>query len=105
MIIGLLIVLIILWFLGYVRIGALPIPNLVLFTINNQPITLWNLLILLLIGSLVGILPSPFREIAGVILVLWILSTLGILAIGGLSSILVIAIIIGLIVYLVTGGG
>lgn len=105
MILGLLVVLIILWFLGYVRIGALPIPNLVLFTINNQAITLWNLLILVLISSLIGILPSPFREIAGVVLVLWILSTLGILAIGGLSSILVIAVIVGLIIYLITGGG
>ena len=98
---ALLVILIILWFAGYLRVGAFPIPDLSLFNINGQPITLWSILILLVISSVIGVLPSPFREIAGVLFILWILSVLGILAFGGLSSMLVIAIIMGLILYLV----
>lgn len=103
MIAALLIILILLWFFGYVHVNAIPIPDLQLFVINGQSITLWNVLILLVVAGLVGILPSPFREIAGVLLILWILSVLGILAITGLSSLLVLAIIIGLVVYLLGG--
>jgi hypothetical protein len=103
MLAGLLILLIILWFLGYIHIDGLTIPDLVLFTINGQPITLWNILILLVVAAVIGSLPSPFREIAGVLLILWILSVLGILAIAGLSSLLVIAFIIGLVLYLIKG--
>jgi hypothetical protein len=100
MIAVLLVILVLLWFLGYVRLDALPIPDLQLFVINGQPITLWNILIFLVIAGLVGILPSPLRQIAGVFLILWVLSILGILAIAGLSSLLVLAIIVGLIAYL-----
>ncbi len=96
----LLVILIILWFAGYLRVGTFPIPDLVLFNINGQPITLWNILILLVISAVIGVLPRPFRQIAGVLLVLWILSVLGILAFSGFSSMLVIAIIVGLILYL-----
>jgi hypothetical protein len=103
MLAGLLIILIILWFLGYIHIDGLTIPDLVLFTVNGQPITLWNILILLVVAAVIGSLPSPFREIAGVLLILWILSVLGILAIAGLSSLLVIAFIIGLVLYLIKG--
>jgi hypothetical protein len=99
----LLIILIILWLLGYVNIGSVNLPNLVLFNINGQPITLWNLLILFVIISIIGILPSPFREIAGVFLILWILSLLGIIAIAGLSNLLVIALIVGLILLILRG--
>ncbi|MBI2596352.1 hypothetical protein HYW46_06485 [Candidatus Daviesbacteria bacterium] len=97
---ALLVILIILWFVGYLSVGAFPIPDLILFNINGQPITLWNILILLVISSVIGVLPSPFKEIAGVLFILWVLSVLGILAFGGLSSMLVIAIIVGLILYL-----
>jgi hypothetical protein len=103
MLVGLLIVLIILWFLGYIHIQGLNIPDITLFSINNHPITLVNLLILLVIGVIIGVLPNPFRAIASVFLVLWILSVLGILAFTGLSSILVISIIAGLILYLLNG--
>lgn len=99
MITALILVLIVLWFLGYVRLDGLTIPDIVLFSINGQPITLWSVLILIIVAWAIGILPSPFREIAGVLLILWVLSVLGILAIGGLAlaNILVVAIIVGLI--------
>lgn len=96
-----LVVLIALWFLGYIRIQGLPpIPDIQLFVINGRPITLWDLLILLVIGWAIGVLPSPLRQIAGVLLLLWILATLGILSIAGLPSIIVIAVIIGLVLAL-----
>lgn len=91
------VILIILWFLGYLRIDALPIPDIVLFSINGQPITLWSLLIFAVVLWAIGILPTPFRQIAMVLLVLWVLSVFGILAIAGLPSLLVIAIIAGII--------
>jgi hypothetical protein len=103
MIITLLIILIILWLFGYLNIGFINIPNITLFTINGRSITLWDLLILLVVGIIIKILPSPFREIAGVLLILWALSVLGILAIAGLSNMLLIAIIIGLVLFVIRG--
>jgi hypothetical protein len=97
MIIAIVVVLAILWFLGYIPVSGISIPNLVLFTINNHPITLWNILILLVVGWAIGILPRPFQAVASVLLLLWILSVLGILAIAGLSSIIVLVIIVALI--------
>ncbi len=98
MIIAIIIILIILWFLGYAPLSGISIPNFVLFTINNHPVTLWEILILAVIGWAIGILPPPLQAIASVLLILWVLSVLGILAIGGLPHIIVLVIIIGLIV-------
>jgi hypothetical protein len=97
MIIAIVILLAILWFLGYIPISGISIPDPILFTINNHPITLWNILILLVVGWAIGILPRPFQAVASVLLLLWILSVLGILAIAGLSSIIVLVIIVALI--------
>ena len=96
-----LVILIILWFLGYINVQGLPtLPDVQLFVINNHPVTLIDLLILAVIGWAIGVLPSPLRQIAGVVLLLWILATLGIIGIAGLPSILVLAVIIGLILAL-----
>lgn len=92
------IILAVLWILGYIHIGTIMIPNVILFSINSHPVTLWNLLILLVIGWAIGILPTPFREITTVLLILWILSLLGIISvIAGLPNILVIIIIIAIV--------
>ena len=97
MIIAIVIILAILWLLGYFPISGISIPNLVLFSINNHPITLWNILILAVVGWAIGILPRPFQAIASVLLLLWILSVLGILIVG-FSNIIVLVIIVALIV-------
>ena len=91
------IILVILWFLGYAPLSGISIPNTSLFVINNHQVTLWEILILLVIGWAISILPTPFQTIASILLLLWILSALGILAIAGLSNIIVIIIIIVLI--------
>lgn len=98
MLTALIIILIILWILGYVPITGITIPNLTLFTINNHPVTLWEILILVVISWAIGILPRPLQIIASILLVLWVLSVLGILAIAGLSNIIIIVIILGLII-------
>ena len=86
---------------GFIQIPGFTLPNYVLFSINGESITLLNVLIFLLILWAIGILPSPFREIAGVLFVLWLLSVLGFIAIAGLSNLLVIAIIVGIVVSMV----
>ena|SRR5438552_15266154 len=96
----LLLVLVFLWFIGYIHISGLTIPDINLFTINSHMVTLVEILIFLLIIGAAEALPSPLRQIAFVILLIWVLSTLGILAIAGLASILVLAIILGLILAL-----
>jgi len=103
MLFTILIILIGLWFLNYAPINGVDIPNTVLFSINNHQITLWNVLILLAVGWAISILPRPFREIASVLLLLWVLSVIGILAIAGLSNILIIAIILGFAFYIFSG--
>lgn len=98
MIIAIVIILIILWVLGYAPLSGISIPNIVLFNINNHAVTLWEVLILAVIGWAIGILPRPLQAVASVLLVLWVLSVLGILAIAGLPNILVLVIIVGLII-------
>jgi len=92
-----------LWFLGYAPMSGVSFPNIVLFSFNNHQITLLNILILLAVGWAISILPRPFREIASVLLLFWVLSVVGILAIAGLSNILLIAIIVGFGYYIIQG--
>ena len=97
MLITLLVLLVLLWFFGYIHIENFSLPDISLFAINDHVITLVELLIFLVILAAVGVLPSPLRQIGFALVVLWVLSTLGIIAVAGLASILVLAIIIGLI--------
>ncbi|MDP3758703.1 MAG: hypothetical protein Q8Q86_03215, partial [Candidatus Daviesbacteria bacterium] len=69
----------------------------VLFGINNHAVTLWEILILAVIGWAIGILPRPLQAVATALLLLWVLATLGIFAIAGLPNIIVLVIIVGLI--------
>ena len=91
------VILVVLWLLGFIHIPALTVHDWVLFSVNGQAITLLNLLVFLVVLWAIGILPRPFREIAGVLLVLWLLSIFGFIAIAGLSNLIVIAIIIGIV--------
>jgi|SRR6185369_1593923 len=104
MLTALFLILTLLWFLGYVRIEGLSIPDLFLFSINGQQITLWSILILLVVSWAVGILPTPVRQIVAVLLIIWILAVLGIISLTGiaLANILVLAMIIGIIFVLLS---
>ncbi len=107
MLAALIVLLVILWFFGYINVSGINFPDIRLFTVNGVDITLWNTLVLFLVIGAIGILPSPFRQIAGVLLVLWVLAVFGILSIAGLGlpSILLMAIIVGLIASLMSHRG
>ncbi|OGG01555.1 hypothetical protein A2Z33_00010 [Candidatus Gottesmanbacteria bacterium RBG_16_52_11] len=96
----LIILLALLWFFGYIRIPGLGLPDIPLFRFGSETVTLLDLVIFLVIIWAVGVLPSPLREIGYAGIVIWILAELGIIAIAGLSSIVIWAIIIGLVLSL-----
>ena len=102
MLVAIVVILIVLWFLRYMPITGISIPNYVLFAINGHSITLWEVLILLVVAWAIGILPRPLQVVASVLLLLWILSVLGIFALAGLPNIIVLIIIIALIVSIFT---
>ena len=102
MLVAIVVILIVLWFLRYMPITGISIPNYVLFAINGHSITLWEVLILLVVAWAIGILPRPLQVVASVLLLLWILSVLGIFALAGLPNIIVLIIIIALVVSIFT---
>jgi hypothetical protein len=91
------VILIILFILGYIRIPGIIIKDAVITRFNGHPITLWGIVLFFVILWAIDILPSPLREIAAMLFLLWILSTLGVLVIVGFSNILILAVIIGLV--------
>ncbi len=95
----LLVVLVALWLLGFIQIPGIDSLNIKLFDLFGKSISVLDLLIFGAIIWLIGILPTPFRQIAGVIALLWILSFFGFIAIAGLSNILVLVLIIGLVLH------
>jgi len=99
--VAILVILFLLWLMGY---GPFQVLHIILLRFNGLAITIWDLLIFLVLIWLVGSLPSPFRQIAVVFILIWVLSLLGIIAVTGLSSILVIAIIVGVLLYVLSGG-
>jgi hypothetical protein len=101
-VVAILLILILFWLMGY---GPFQVLHIILLKFNGFSITIWDLLIFLVLIWLVGSLPSPFRQIAVVFILIWVLSLLGIIAIAGLPSILVIAIIVGVLLYVLGGGG
>lgn len=103
MLLALLVALILLWLLGYIAFPGFVVPSIILFSLNGHPITLWNLLIFLVLVIIASSLASPFREILFVILILWILSLVGIITAVGLPNLLLVAVIAGLVVFLIQG--
>jgi len=95
-----LIILVLLWVFGYLHIPALPLHDVVLFRILGHAVTLWELVMFFVIAWAMETLPSPLRQMAYVLVLLWLLSTLGIIAIAGFNQLLVLALIIGLVVAL-----
>ncbi len=100
MLTAILIILFILWLVGY---GPLQVLHVNLFNINSHIITLWDVLIFLVLIWLIDLLPSPFRQIAVVLFIIWTIASLGFIAIPALSNLLVISIIVGLLLYVLSG--
>jgi hypothetical protein len=100
--VAILVILFLFWLLGY---APFQILHIILFRFNGLTITIWSALIFLVLIWLIGILPRPLREIGMVLFLIWVLSILGIIAVAGLSNILIIAIIVGVLLYVLGGGG
>lgn len=99
----LLLILILLWILGVVRIPLFSVINIPLLYIGRKAIGLYDILVFILILWLIRILPSPIREIVTVLLIIWLLSFFGLFFFVGFSNILVLLLIVGLVLYLFGG--
>lgn len=95
-----LVVLVVLWIFGIVRVPGFSFPHYTLFSIAGHAITIANILTVLAIIWLINLLPSPFRQIAMILLLLYILSVLGFIAISGFGNLMLAALIVGGIVTL-----
>ena len=98
---AIIVILVLLWVLGIVRIPGVVLPNLNLFVFFGRTITLVDLFLLAVALWLISHLPSPLREIVGIILLLHILTILGIVTIAGMPNIFGIAIVAGTFLYLI----
>lgn len=94
-------ILVVLWLLGIINIPWLMKPNFPAINILGFELTIEKLLVLGLLIWIASSLGGPLRQIVWVLVILWILSALGIIAIGGLSNLLVIGVVVGLIMSLV----
>src|SRR3989338_5678106 len=96
----LLLILILLWILGVVRIPLFSVINIPLLYIGRRAVGLYDILVFVLILWLIRILPSPLREIVTVFLILWLLSFFGLFFFGALYNLLLLILILGLILHI-----
>ena len=85
-----------LYVLGYLNVSFLSVFDFLkipLFTVNGKVITALSLLILFTVLAALEVLPSPIREVAFGLLVLWVLSVLGIISIVWSANLLVVVMI------------
>lgn len=77
---------------------SIPFIHAPLFVLFGHPITLFHIMVFCLLGYLANYLPSPFREIIGLVVILWVLSAFGIFAIfGWFSNLLLLVIVLALL--------
>jgi hypothetical protein len=93
-----LLLMILLYFYGYVQIPGITVPNPTILTIHNRPISVSAFLIFVAILWTVSILPPVLRIIAIILLLAWTLTELGFVVIAGLSNFIAIAIMMALFV-------
>ena len=93
-----LLLMVVLYFYGYMQIPGITVPNPILFTIHAQPISLAEFLIFFAILWTITVLPPVLRIIGIILLTAWTLTELGFVVIAGLSNFLAIAVIISLFV-------
>ncbi len=97
-------ILVVLWLLGIISVPWLTMPHFPSLNILGFHLTITNLLVLGILIWIAASLGGPLRQIVWVLVVLWILSALGIIAIGGLSNLLVVGIVVGLVLSLLQKG-
>jgi hypothetical protein len=90
-----------LWLQGIINIPWLTMPNFPVFSILGYSLTIQRLLIIIIVVWLAMSIGSPFRQMIWVFLILWLLSTLGIITIGGMGLLIVVSIVVGLVLSMV----
>ncbi len=93
-----LLLLVLVYFYGYIQIPGVSVPNPTIFTIHSQPISLAAFFIFVAILWAISALPSLLRIIGLILLTAWVLTELGFIVIAGLSNFIAITIIVGLCV-------
>ena len=86
-----------------INIGA-EIFDTRLLTIGQADVTVRNVILFCLVLWLIGALPRPYREIATILCVLWLLSIMGLVVLPvafSLTNILVPLLVIGVIIYII----
>lgn len=94
-------IVVILWLLGVIAIPWLTLPHLTILSVLGYTFTLQRLLILGLLIWLSLSAGAPFRQMFWVFVILWLLTTFGIIVVGGMPTLIVIAIVVGLILSLI----
>jgi len=97
------VILVIIWILGYSPLEVKAISELAAFYINGKPITFLNIVFLLTTLYFVSIIPRPFKQIGLVVAALWVAALLGYVSIPWLEPGMGVVIIIGLIFYAIGG--
>lgn len=90
-----------LWLLGVIKIPWLVMPQFPVFSILGYSITIQRLLIIGILVWLGTSMGSPFRQMLWTFFILWLLSTLGIITIGGMGAMIVVSIVVGLILSMI----
>lgn len=90
-----------LWLLGIVNIPWLTMPNFPVFSILGYSLTIQRLLIIIIVVWLAMSIGSPFRQMIWVFFILWLLSTLGIITIGGMGLMIIVSVVVGLVLSIV----
>lgn len=99
-----LVLLVVLWFLGYFTVPYLSFLSTVWTSINGQPVTILHLLTFFVLLWLIGSLPNPFKIVAIILLALWLLSLFGfIVLVASFSQLLLMTAILGLAIYIFGG--
>jgi len=94
-----LVILLILFLLGLVHIPGVNIPNYKLFVFNHHTITLFEVLMIIVAFGILALLPRFIRIIVGALLIIWIISTLGIIVINGLPIISIITLMVVVVLH------
>ena len=89
-----LVILLALFLLGFVKIPGVTIPNYQLFVLNHHTVTLFEVLIVSVVFGMLMFLPRFLRIIAGALIIIWIIATLGIIVVNGLPAITIIILML-----------
>ena len=96
-------ILVVLWILGIIRVPWLALPHFPSLNILGFNLTIEKLVVIGILVWIASSLGGPLRQIVWVLVVLWTLSVLGIITVGGLGNLLMIGIVVGLVLSVVQG--